>query len=153
MDPSGDSERVRERGGGIAATVCFPARPTRDRLAHMKSSLLLAGATLAALALSPIVPAQSPEPGNLLASVDGSDLTRQLQEREDKILKLSLEEQLTLRAAQQRSVEDTAVKAALRARDKAVLEFEEAVLASMVKADPGVAPILEKMKAGAGQGR
>ena len=119
----------------------------------MKSPLLLAGATLAALTLSPIVPAQSPEPGNQLASVDGSDLTRQLQERDDKILKLSLEEQLTLRAAQQRSVEDTAVKAALRARDKAVLEFEEAVLASMVKANPGVAPILEKMKAGAGQGR
>ena len=119
----------------------------------MKSSLLLAGAILAALTFTPIIPAQSPEPGNLLASVDGSDLARQMQEREDKITKLSREEQLTLRAAQQLAAQDSVVKAALAERDKAVLEFETAVLASMLKSDPGVGPILEKMKAGTQQGR
>ena len=119
----------------------------------MKSSLLLVGATLAALILSPIVPAQSPEPGNLLASVDGSDLARQMQAREDKITKLSIDEQTTLRAAQKLAVQDPAVKAALAERDKAVSEFETAVLASMLKSDPGVGPILEKMKAGTQQGR
>ena len=152
MRPMADCQR-ESCGARVVRVSGFPALPPRDRLADMKSSLLLAGATLAALILSPIVSAQSPEPGNLLASVDGSDLARQMQAREDKITKLSIEEQTTLRAAQKLAVQDPAVKAALAERDKAVSEFETAVLASMVKSDPGIPAILEKMKAGTQQGR
>ena len=77
MRPMADCQR-ESCGARVVRVSGFPALPPRDRLADMKSSLLLVGATLAALILSPIVPAQSPEPGNLLASVDGSDLARQI---------------------------------------------------------------------------
>jgi membrane protein involved in colicin uptake len=77
--------------------------------------------------------------------VDGSDLRREVREREERINKLSIEEQLRLRAAQQKAAEDPAVKAALEKRNKAIQEFRAALRASMIKADPTVEPILDKV--------
>lgn len=84
--------------------------------------------------------------------VDGSDLRREVREREERINKLSIEEQLKLRAAQQKAAEDPAVKAALEKRNKAIEEFRAALRASMIKADPTVQPILDKVAIGAKRG-
>jgi hypothetical protein len=91
---------------------------------------------LAAVQLAPVVRAQE---------LDGSDLRREVRERDERLSKLSTEEQLKLRAAQQKAAEDPIVKAALEKRNKAIQEFRAAVRASMIKADPTVAPILEKV--------
>ncbi len=79
--------------------------------------------------------------------VDGSDVQRQLTEREMKIEKLSTEEQLKLRGAQQKAAEDPAVKAALEKRNQAILEFRAALRAASIKADPSVEPILDRIAA------
>jgi hypothetical protein len=84
--------------------------------------------------------------------VDGSDLRREVREREERVNKLSIEEQLKLRAAQQKAAEDPAVKAALEKRNKAIEEFRAALRASMIKSDPSVQPILDKVAIGAKQG-
>jgi hypothetical protein len=81
--------------------------------------------------------------------VDGSDVRREAREREERVNKLSTEEQLKLRAARQKAAEDPAVKAALEKRNKAIEEFRAALRASMIKADPTVEPILEKVAIGA----
>ena len=77
--------------------------------------------------------------------LDGSDLRREVRERDERVNKLSTEDQLKLRAAEQKAAEDPDVKAALEKRNKAIQEFRAAVRASMIKADPTVAPILEKV--------
>ena len=77
--------------------------------------------------------------------VDGSDLRRELREREKRLNTLSVEEQLKLRAAEQKAAEDPVVKVALEKRNKAIEEFRAARRASMIKADPTVQPILEKV--------
>ncbi|HEY1769288.1 MAG TPA: hypothetical protein VGG02_03430 [Chthoniobacterales bacterium] len=92
---------------------------------------------IAALGLAtPVVRAQE---------LDGSDLQKQLLERETKIGRLSLDEQLKLRAAETKAADDPAVKEALRKRDEAIVNFRKAVREAMIKADPTVAPILEKV--------
>lgn len=77
--------------------------------------------------------------------VDDSDLRKQAREREERVNKLSLEEQLKLRAAEQKAVQDPEVKAAFEKRNKAIEEFRAALRAGMIKADPTVAPILERV--------
>lgn len=77
--------------------------------------------------------------------MDGSDLRREVRERDERVNKLSTEEQLKLRAAEQKAAEDPEVKAALEKRNKAIQEFRAAIRASMIKADPTVAPILQKV--------
>ena len=77
--------------------------------------------------------------------VDGSDVRREAREREEKVNKLSIEEQLKLRAAEQKAAEDPAVKAALEKRNKAINEFRVALRAGMIKADPTIEPILQKV--------
>lgn len=91
---------------------------------------------LAAVQLAPFAVAQE---------VDGSDLRREAREREERVNKLSTEDQLKLRAAEQRAAEDPTVKAALEKRNQAIQEFRAALRASMIKADPTVQPILEKV--------
>jgi hypothetical protein len=83
-------------------------------------------------------------------TVDGSDLRRELRERDERVNKLSTEDQLKLRAAEQKAAEDPDVKAALEKRNKAIQEFRAAVRASMIKTDPTVAPILERVAIGTG---
>jgi len=59
--------------------------------------------------------------------VDGSDLRREEREREERVNKLSIEEQLKLRAAERNAAEDPAVKAALEKRNRAIQEFGAAL--------------------------
>lgn len=77
--------------------------------------------------------------------VDGSDLRRDVRERNERVNKLSTEEQLKLRAAEQKAANDPYVKAALEKRNKAIQEFRAALRASMIKADPTVEAVLEKV--------
>lgn len=130
----------------------FPAGRLRGKLAAMKHARLLASTALALIAGETLALAQTPVPAGQLGGIDGSELATQLQERQAKIEQLSADEQAMLRTAQQRASETPEVKAALEARDRALAEFQEAVVAAMVKSDPGVAPILEKMKTGATRG-
>lgn len=67
-------------------------------------------------------------------------------QREQQVAKLSVDEQLKLRAAEQAASEDPTVKAALEKRNKAIQEYRAALRASMVKSDPAVAPILDKVR-------
>jgi hypothetical protein len=77
--------------------------------------------------------------------LDGSELRREVRERDERVSKLSTEDQLKLRAAEQKAAQDPEVKAALEKRNKAIQEFRAAVRASMIKADPTVASILDKV--------
>lgn len=78
--------------------------------------------------------------------LDGSDLRKEVRERQESVAKLSTEEQLKLRAAEQKAAEDPEVKAALEKRNKAIQEFRGVVRASMIKSDPAVQPILDKLR-------
>ena len=80
--------------------------------------------------------------------LDGSDVEAQLAEREGKIHKLTTDEQLRLRAAQVKAAEDPDVKAALEKRNKAIEEFRLAFRNSMIKADPKIGEILDKIATG-----
>lgn len=101
----------------------------------MKLKLFLIGALASAIThVTPIAFAQE---------VDGSDIEKQLAEREGKISKLTPDEQLKLRAAQKKAAEDPATKAAFGKRNEAMAEFRNTLSDSMVKADPGVKAILK----------
>lgn len=71
---------------------------------------------------------------------------------QDGAIRLTLEEQLKLRAAQQKAVDDPAVKAALAKRDEAIEGFRKAMHDSMVKTDPKLEPILAKIAIGSSPG-
>lgn len=77
--------------------------------------------------------------------LDGSEVRRELREREERVNKLSVEDQLKLRAAQQKAAEDPEVKAALEKRNKVIEEYRATVRAAILKADPTVRSILEKV--------
>ncbi len=76
---------------------------------------------------------------------DGSDLQREIHERDLRVSKLSTEDQLKLRAAQLKAMEDPIVKAAAERRNRAVDEFRAAIRASMIKSDASIEPILNKI--------
>jgi hypothetical protein len=105
--------------------------------------IVLSLALVAILRLAPLAFAQE---------VDGSDLRREVREREERVHKLSIEEQLKLRAAQQKAAEDPTVQAALEKRNKAIQEFRAALRASMIKSDPTIQPVLDKLAVGAKPG-
>ena len=85
---------------------------------------------------------------SLTKAIDGTDLDRQLIEREEKVGRLTIEEQLKLRAAQVKAADNPEIKAALEKRDKAIMEFRAALRAAALKADPTIAPILDKIAVG-----
>ncbi|HMJ06566.1 MAG TPA: hypothetical protein VK474_09960 [Chthoniobacterales bacterium] len=106
----------------------------------MKLHLCVAGTLLIAATLFlPLVSGQE---------IDGSEIDKQLVGREQMINKLTIEDQLKLRAAQQKAVEDPAVKEALAKRNQAIEEFRKAVHDAMVKADPKMEAILQKIAVG-----
>lgn len=106
----------------------------------MKFSLCLFAAVCAAASqVSSIAVAQE---------VDGSEISKLLTERDVKINKLTVEEQLKLRAAQKKAAEDPEVKAALAKRDQAIEEFRAALHKSMVTADPSLQDILTRIAVG-----
>lgn len=91
---------------------------------------------LAVTQLAPVVCAQE---------LDGSELRRELLERAERVNKLSIEDQLKLRAAEQKAAEDPEVKAALEKRNKVLDEYRATVRAAIVRADPTVKSILERV--------
>jgi hypothetical protein len=102
--------------------------------------VILFSTVLALMSVTPLARAQV---------LDGSDLRKEVRERDERVNKLSVDDQLKLRAAEQNAAQDPEVKAALEKRNKAIQEFRAAVRASMIKSDPTVQTILEKVAIGA----
>lgn len=92
-------------------------------------------------------------PLSLAQQLDDSDVRREAQERAEKVSGLSVEDKLKLRAAEEKAVQDPAVKVAFEKRNKAIQEFRAALRASMIKADPTVEPILAKVAIGIEPGK
>jgi hypothetical protein len=89
-----------------------------------------------ALQLTPLLRAQE---------LDGSDVAAELRDREARLNKLSIEDQLKIRAAQQKAAQDPEVKAALEKRNQAIQEYRAVVRASMIKADPSIASLIQQV--------
>ena len=103
-----------------------------------KLTLLLVPALAAALQFAPALLAQPPadKPG------------RQSQmERRARWTNLSEEERSKLKAAHQKAMTDPAVWAARDRLRQARREFREVLRPALLKADPSIQPILEKMRA------
>jgi hypothetical protein len=115
-------------------------------LSRMTLKLRLAAAVLfAAIQLAPWACAQDPVAG----STAGEQQSAQPEENSGK---LTIDEQLKIRAAQQKASEDPAVKAALEKRNQAIEDLRVALHNGMVKADPRVEPILAKIAVGKSPG-
>ncbi|MEP6822717.1 MAG: hypothetical protein ABI946_10255 [Chthoniobacterales bacterium] len=69
-----------------------------------------------------------------------------------QVNKLTLDEQLKLRAAQRKAAEDPEVRAALAKRDQAIETFRKALHDAMVKADPNLESTLQKIAVGQSPG-
>jgi uncharacterized protein YbaA (DUF1428 family) len=67
---------------------------------------------------------------------------------EQKMASLSPEERQKLQAARQKAMQDPAVQAAHEKMRQVHKEFRDAMHAAMLKADPSIQPILNKMPAG-----
>lgn len=112
----------------------------------MKLNYFLGISLATVITLGPLLPrAQAEDP-------DQTAVMNEFKRREENLGRLSIEEQLKVRAAQQKALEDAGVKTAMENRDKAVVEFREKLRAAMVAADPTVKPILDKIAAGADPG-
>ena len=83
---------------------------------------------------------------------DTTDTINEFRRREENLGKLDIDDQLKVRAAQQKALEDEEVKAALAARDKAITDFRAKLREKMIAADPTVKPILDRIAAGADPG-
>lgn len=59
---------------------------------------------------------------------------------------LTIDEQLKLRAAQQKAADDPAVKAALQKRNQSIQDFRTALHNAMLKVDPTIGPIMSKVE-------
>ncbi|HEX3818023.1 MAG TPA: hypothetical protein VHW03_07035 [Chthoniobacterales bacterium] len=77
--------------------------------------------------------------------LDGSDLNKEVLAREERVNKLPYDEQARLGTAQAKALQDPAVQDALRKRNEAMNQFQDAVQAAMLKADPSITPILQKV--------
>jgi hypothetical protein len=96
--------------------------------------LILFLIVFAALQFVPILRAQE---------LDGSDLSAEVRDREARINKLSIEDQLKIRAATQKAAQTPEVKAALEKRNTAIREYRAVVRAEMIKADPSIASLIQ----------
>jgi hypothetical protein len=88
---------------------------------------------------------QEQKQGERQPVLDGSDLAKELHEREVKLQELPEAERTKLHAAYVKAFKDPEVLAALERRDAAIKEFQEARRAGMLRADPSVEPLLEQM--------
>ncbi|MEP6699355.1 MAG: hypothetical protein ABJB09_06450 [Verrucomicrobiota bacterium] len=126
----------------------------------MKIKLLLV-LPIAALPLSFIRAAPEPTPAAELSTAAAAatpkpdptnDLDREIRDREAKILTLTIDEQLKLRAVQLKAAEDPAVKEAVEKRNKAVQEFRTKFREAMIKIDPSVEAVLDRITVGSNPG-
>jgi len=67
---------------------------------------------------------------------------------EQRLANLSPEERQKFEAARQKAMQDPSVQAAHDKMRQAHQEFQDAMRAAMLKADPSIQPILNKMPAG-----
>lgn len=72
---------------------------------------------------------------------------------EQRLANLSPEERQKLQAARQKAMQDPAVQAAHDKMREAHKEFRDAMRGAMLKADPSVQPILDKIPAGKHRGQ
>lgn len=102
-----------------------------------KFTFLLVPALAAALQIAPSILAQSP----------ADRPPRQFQmERRARWANLSEEERARLKAAHQKAMADPAVRAARDRLRQARRDFREVLRPALLKADPSLQPILEKMR-------
>ena len=101
-----------------------------------KFIFLLVPTLAAALQFAPTALAQPP----------ADKPVRQFQERRARWANLNEDERSKLKAAHQKAMEDPAVRAAHDRLKQARREFREVMRPAMLKADPSVQPILEKMR-------
>jgi hypothetical protein len=102
-----------------------------------KLSFLLLPAVAAALQFAPVALAQSP----------ADKPARQFQvERRARWASLNEDERSRLKAAHQKAMSDPAVRAARDRLKQARREFREVLRPALLKADPSIQPILEKMR-------
>jgi len=94
------------------------------------------------------VPTLAVSPAATAAPDVTEQLDRQLRDRESNILRLNIDEQLRLRAVQQKAINDPAVKEAAEKRNRAVEEFRLQFREAMIKMDPGIQPILDRIAVG-----
>lgn len=112
----------------------------------MKRNLLFTICVASVMALGQFLPlAQAEDP-------DSTATINEFKRREENLGKLDVEDQLKVRAAQQKALEDDEVKAALAARDKAIVDFRAKLREKMIVADPSVKPILDRIASGADPG-
>ena len=105
---------------------------------NAKLAFLLVPTLAALLQFAPDVRAQSP----------ADKPARQFQmERRARWASLTEEERSKLKAAHQKAMADPAVRAARDRLRQARREFREVMRPALLKADPSVQPILEKMRA------
>ncbi len=119
--------------------------------------LLAAGAALpvvGAFAQSPAAPASTPSvsvPAAETTTTDTTTTTAQEGKHGGKmrarLAALTPEERHTLMAARRKAKEDPAVKAAEATRDTDKKGYHKAMKEAMLRADPSVGPILEKLRA------
>ena len=103
-----------------------------------KLTFLLVPTLVAALRFAPAILAQPP----------ADKPARQFQmERHARWASLNEEERAKLKAAHQKAMADPAVQAARDRLRQARREFREILHPAMLKADPSIQPILEKMRA------
>jgi len=92
----------------------------------------------AALQIAPVAFSQNPEePGK-----------GRRQHQEDRFANLSPDERTKLKAARQTAMQDPAVQAAKEKMRQVAKEFHDAMHAALLKADPSIQPILDKVPKG-----
>src|SRR3982750_703515 len=112
----------------------------------MKRNLLFTICLATAMTLGPFLPSAKAEDPDSTATIN------EFKRREENLGKLDVEDQIKIRGAQQKALEDPEVKAALEKRDKAITEFRAKLREKMIVADPSVKPILERIAQGADPG-
>jgi Spy/CpxP family protein refolding chaperone len=108
----------------------------------LKLTFFLVPALMCVLQLAPRVFAQSPP--------DRPDRPfRQFltERRAARLANLTEDERARLRAAHQKALQDPAVQAAREKLKQARREFREVLRPALLKADPSIQPILEKLRA------
>ena len=108
----------------------------------LKLTLFLVPALMCAVQFAPSIFAQSPP--------DRPDRPfRQFltERRAARLANLSEDERTRLRAAYQKALQDPTVQAAREKMKQARREFREVMRPALLKADPSVQPILEKLRA------
>jgi hypothetical protein len=108
----------------------------------MKPTHLLTISLATIFALGPLLPLVKAE------DPDDTPVMNEFKRREENARNLSLDDQLILRGAQQKALEDAGVKAAVKKRDEAIVEFRETLRAAMIAADPKVKPVLDRIAEG-----